>query len=207
MVCECGTIWANARPKALPDQRKPLNEERLHELALFYVGRFATTRAKLTAYLNRKLRERGWEGDAPPEVERLVERLAASGLDRRRALRTVEVALPDGARLRRGARAPVACARPESTRRMEWPRMSWRPRKPAAAALRFAPAAPHRALSRMSLPTGPAGERALAAMVRAGHGFELARAIVDAEPGSELGSWTNCKRKVVKSVSRHTDFC
>ena len=60
--------------------RKPLNGERLHELALFYVGRFATTRAKLAAYLNRKLRERGWEGDAPPEIERLVERLTASGL-------------------------------------------------------------------------------------------------------------------------------
>ena len=60
--------------------RKPLNAERLHELALFYVGKFATTLAKLTAYLNRKLRERGWEGDSPPEIERLVERLASSGL-------------------------------------------------------------------------------------------------------------------------------
>ena len=46
--------------------RKPLNEERLHELALFYVGRFATTRAKLIAYLSRKLRERGWEGERQP---------------------------------------------------------------------------------------------------------------------------------------------
>ena len=60
--------------------RKPLNEEKLHELALFYVGRFATTRAKLSNYLNRKVRERGWEGDRPEEIERLVERLASSGL-------------------------------------------------------------------------------------------------------------------------------
>jgi len=52
----------------------------MHELALFYVGKFATTRAKLATYLNRKLRERGWDGDAAPDVERLVERLAASGL-------------------------------------------------------------------------------------------------------------------------------
>ena len=52
----------------------------MHELALFYVGKFATTRAKLTAYLNRKLRERGWEGGDAPDVERLVERLTASGL-------------------------------------------------------------------------------------------------------------------------------
>ena len=41
-------------------------------------------------------------------------------------------------------------------------------------------------LTRKSLPTGLAGKRRLAAMVRAGHGFELARAVVDAEPGSEL---------------------
>ncbi len=29
-------------------------------------------------------------------------------------------------------------------------------------------------------------QKALAAMVRAGHGFELARAVVEAEPGTEL---------------------
>ena len=55
-------------------------KQRLHELALFYVGKFATTRAKLIAYLNRKLRERGWESDTPADIERLVERLAGSGL-------------------------------------------------------------------------------------------------------------------------------
>ena len=29
-------------------------------MALAYVGRYATTRAKLASYLGRKLRERGW---------------------------------------------------------------------------------------------------------------------------------------------------
>jgi regulatory protein len=60
--------------------RKPLNEEKLHELALFYLGKFATTRAKLANYLNRKVRERGWEGNRSPDIERLVERLASSDL-------------------------------------------------------------------------------------------------------------------------------
>src|SRR5918996_5453 len=68
----------HARKPARP--RKPLNREQLHELALYYVGKFATTRAKLTAYLNRKLRERGWAEDSPPDVKHLVDRLAASGL-------------------------------------------------------------------------------------------------------------------------------
>ena len=36
--------------------RPPLNSEKLNELALAYVGRFATTRAKLRSYLKRKVR-------------------------------------------------------------------------------------------------------------------------------------------------------
>ena len=47
---------------------KPLDEDALRDLALRHVARFATSRGKLLAYLNRKLRERGWAGDlaAPP---------------------------------------------------------------------------------------------------------------------------------------------
>src|SRR5215211_4951218 len=60
--------------------RPPLDTERLNELALFYVGRFATTRSKLAAYLGRKLRERGWDDPGEPGIERLVERFAEMGL-------------------------------------------------------------------------------------------------------------------------------
>ncbi len=43
-----------------PDRKpSPLTATRLQDLALSYVARFATTRAKLEAYLVRKLRERG----------------------------------------------------------------------------------------------------------------------------------------------------
>ena len=41
----------------------PLDEDALRELALRHVARFATSRGKLLAYLNRKLRERGWAGE------------------------------------------------------------------------------------------------------------------------------------------------
>ena len=164
--------------------RKPLNEERLHELALFYVGRFATTRAKLTAYLDRKLRERGWESDTPADIERLVERLAGSGLvddalyalsksrsltDRgygagrvRQSLRAAGVGEEDGEAARElAADDAAASALKFARRRRIGP---------------FADVAPDRA----------GREKALAAMVRAGHGFEIARAVVDAQPGSEL---------------------
>lgn len=57
---------------------RPLDAEALERLALHYVGRYATTRAKLRSYLARKVRERGWNGDAP-DLDRLVERLAGLG--------------------------------------------------------------------------------------------------------------------------------
>ena len=44
-----------------------------------YVGRFATTRTKLRAYLARKIRERGWEGQQEPDLIALAERLASRG--------------------------------------------------------------------------------------------------------------------------------
>jgi regulatory protein len=59
--------------------RPPLDEEGLERLALHYAGRYATTRAKLRAYLRRKVTERGWEGSSPAPVERLAERLAGLG--------------------------------------------------------------------------------------------------------------------------------
>jgi len=59
--------------------RPPLDAEGLERLGLFYAGRYATTRAKLATYLRRKLRERGWEGQGEPPVERLVARFAELG--------------------------------------------------------------------------------------------------------------------------------
>jgi regulatory protein len=59
--------------------RPPLDAEKLERLALHYVGRYATTRAKLVAYLNRKVAERGWGNDGFPGIEQVVERFARAG--------------------------------------------------------------------------------------------------------------------------------
>jgi len=48
-------------------------------LALHYVARFATSGAKLADYCRRKLRERGWEGVATPDIPALVTRFVAAG--------------------------------------------------------------------------------------------------------------------------------
>jgi len=51
----------------------------LRAVALAYVGRYATSRARLTAYLARKLRERGWDGDGAPPLDEIVTEFADLG--------------------------------------------------------------------------------------------------------------------------------
>lgn len=156
----------------------------MHELALFYVGRFATSRAKLAAYLGRKLRERGWEGDEPPDVERLVERLAASGLVddafyAQSKARSLTERGYGAARVRQSLRAAGIDEEDGAAAR------ELADEEAAAAALRFAR---RRRIGPYAdaVPDRTGREKAIAAMIRAGHGFELARAVVDSEPGGEI---------------------
>ena len=62
-----------------PPAPVPLDLARLEELALRYVGRYATTRVKLIGYLARKLRERGWAGAREPDLEALAGRFSELG--------------------------------------------------------------------------------------------------------------------------------
>jgi regulatory protein len=50
----------------------------LQRLAIHYVGRYATSRAKLKSYLARKVKERGYEGPGP-DLDDLAERLSRLG--------------------------------------------------------------------------------------------------------------------------------
>lgn len=164
-------------------ERRPLREESLNELALAYVGRFATTRSKLAAYLRRKLRERGWDGAGEPPVEALVGRFAGSGLvdDAAYALSKSRSLAERGygpGRLRTSLRvAGVEDSDSEQAR-------AHADEEAVEAAIRFAR---RRRIGPFgeARPDPRAREKALAAMIRAGHGFELARALVDCPPGEE----------------------
>lgn len=70
----------------------------LERAALDYAARYATTRARLGAYLHRKLRERGWSGDGDAPVAALVERFADHGYVDDRAFATARA----GALIKRG---------------------------------------------------------------------------------------------------------
>lgn len=162
----------------------PLDPARLNEMALRYVSRFATTRAKLAEYLRRKLRERGWiEEGVTPDLAPLVEKLAdlgyvddaafarakggslrARGLGRGRltqALRIAGVSEDDGAEATAAANDGAAAAALHFARRR-----------------RIGPYAAQR-------PDRAGREKWIAAMLRGGHPLALAKRLVDAAPGEE----------------------
>ena len=161
---------------------RPLDQPRLGELAVSYVGRFATTRAKLATYLTRKVRERGWDGEEGPDVAGLAERLARLGyiddaayaLAKGRSLgargyggRRVSLALREAGIGEEDGRA----ARQSAAERATEVALRFAQRK------RIGPFAAER-------PDPKGRDRALAAMARAGHAFDLARRIVDMAPGT-----------------------
>lgn len=163
----------------------PLDEGRLNELALRYVGRFATTRAKLRSYLARKLRERGWEGEREPDVAAIAERFAEQGYvnDASYALSKSQALTGRGFGKRRVADALKAAGIEEEDAAAAQEHAD---EEAVSAALRFARrrrVGPYAD----SAPRDPRDkERALAAMIRAGHRFELAKAILALSPGSEV---------------------
>jgi len=154
----------------------------LERLALRYVERFATTRARLTDYLTRKVRERGWDGEPadPAEIaqkmadlgyiddlawgEAKAAAMARRGLGARRvagALRQAGVMGEDADALEpaigeRSAAAAIAFAK----RRRIGP---------------FAETVPDRALR----------EKQVAALLRAGHSPDIARRILAMAPGDD----------------------
>ncbi|MEQ9663355.1 MAG: RecX family transcriptional regulator [Parasphingopyxis sp.] len=161
--------------------RPPLDEESLRELGLTYVGRYATTRAKLSRYLHRKVYERGWDGEGEPPVEALAERFSELGYvddaafaeSRARSLgnrgygpRRVKEALRGaGIEEEDGSEAIIAA---ESK--------AWGAAEIFARKRRIGPYA------RETLDLDRK-RKAMAAMLRAGHEIAIVRRFVDAEPG------------------------
>ena len=174
----------NGRPKRGGERRvpPPLDEAGLRDLALHYAARFATTRWKLLRYLARKLKERGWAGDQPAPLEALADRLAelgyvndaafaamksramaARGLGHRRVTEQLHAAGVGGADRGEAPDEQVALATA----------MAFARRK------RLGPFARERS-------DDPAArQKALAAMLRAGHAMAVARAILAARSAAE----------------------
>ncbi|MGL4543280.1 MAG: regulatory protein RecX [Polymorphobacter sp.] len=161
----------------------PLDAASLRALGLRYVARYATSAAKLRQYLMRKLKERGWDDAAPPDVAAVVGRmvelgyiddrvfgeakvrgLAARGYGARRVAQAL-----GAAGLERGLVAELAAV-PDAD----------------AAALTYAR---RRRFGRWD--TAPADplrtQRQFAAMLRAGHAPAAIRRALGADPGDTAG--------------------
>lgn len=162
----------------------PLDQARLEELALRYVWRFATTRAKLRSYLSRKVRERGWDGPGEPELERIAERFADLGYVDDSAFahaRAGSLSARGYGSRRIGQALSAAGVSGEDSREA----LEGAEAQALEAALRFAK-------RRRIGPFGDgkrepaAREKALAAMIRAGHRFDIAKEVVDSPPGAQF---------------------
>ena len=181
-------LWHKNGVMAPPTARKarpPLDAKRLEDLALRYVERFATTRAKLRLYLARKLRERGWDGDPEPDLEAIAERFASHGYidDAAYALAKSQSLSGRGFGKRRVIEklraAGVDEADSEGAREHA-------DENAVSAALRFAERRRLGPFARTPSRDPKEREKALAAMIRAGHPFALAREIVGLPPGSDV---------------------
>ncbi len=164
--------------------RKPLDAARLDELALAYVARFATSRAKLARYLARKLGESDWTDPADPATacEAVVAKMERLGFvdDRHYAAMRGAAMTRRGLGVRR-VKAQLwvdgidAADSGEAVEAAEGAALS--------AALGFARRrrfGPYAAAAA----TDPAQrERQVAAFARAGHSLALARRILAAAPG------------------------
>ncbi len=158
-----------------------LDESALEQAALSYAGRYATTRAKLAAYLRRKLRERGWDGAGEPPVEQLVERMAGLGYvdDRAFAAARAQSLGRRGygeRRVREALRAAGIGDEDGQAAREQARRGAWE------SALRFAQ---RRRIGPFAADDGDRAsrEKALGALLRAGHPPDLARRLAFARPG------------------------
>jgi regulatory protein len=167
----------------------PLDGPALEALALTYVARFATSTGKLADYLKRKLRERGWAEDTPADIAAVVGRLAergyvndagyaqaqGEGLRRRGyGARRIETALdhagiaPDLRAAARGSEterrhAALAFAR----RKRLWPYAAERCLDPATR------------------------QKHMAAFLRAGHGLDHTRRVMDALSLEDAEEWAD----------------
>lgn len=171
-----------ARTRPLP----PLNGSDLERLALRYVERYATTRAKLAAYLARKIRERGWAGERPADPAAIARRMAELGYVDDRAYAEIKA----GAMGRRGLGARRVRQALRFAGVGEEDAESLAPAieaESAASALAFARRRRFGPWAREAADR-PAQEKQVAAMVRAGHAPGLARRIVRMAPGEDAAA-------------------
>jgi len=162
----------------------PLDSAALDRLALRYVERFATTRARLVSYLVRKIRERGWEGDAADPAA-LAEKLAGLGYidDRAFGEARASAMARRGLGKRRVAAVFHQVGIGNDDAEALAPAIEARTLDAALAFARKRGIGPFASVAA----DRPQREKHIAAMIRGGHDFTLSRRIASMAPGEDVG--------------------
>ena len=172
------------QPRPVKKPAPPLNAESLRQLALHYVGKYATTQSKLASYLSRKIRERGWDDERSADISGLTEQFTSLGYinDAQFAEARSRSFVRRGFGVRRlnedlrasgigDADAIHAKAHMEDSIFTAAENFARRKRLGPFAQEEAPPEKRHKQLN---------------AFLRAGHSFELAKRFVYAEPGDEI---------------------
>lgn len=159
-----------------PRTPRPLDAAALQALALAYVGRYATTRAKLTHYLERKIATRGWDEEGEPPIAAIVARFVERGY-----IDDAAFAIARGAALGRrgyGARRVVEALRAAGVESHDTAPAEQIAREEAVeAALRYAKRRHIGPFAREQDRSPEARRRAFGSLLRAGHESAIARQI------------------------------
>ncbi|HWU04592.1 MAG TPA: RecX family transcriptional regulator [Novosphingobium sp.] len=181
---------------------RPISPARLDEMALAYVARFATSAGKLEAYLARKLRERGFDGDGEPAqaIAAILARFVAAGYvdDAGYARMRAGSLLRRGMGARRIAQDLNMAGIGEDVRAQAMPGEA----AARAAALQLARKRGFGPFARLrgdgasdAAPDASADfarrEKQVAAMLRAGHRLDMARAIIESPDAEAAQSWAD----------------
>jgi regulatory protein len=175
---------------------RPLTSARLEEMALAYVARFATSAGKLEAFLSRKLREHGWEGDehageGRAAITALVGRFVELGyVDDAGFAR-----MRSGSLLRRGYGArriaqDLGAAGIDEHIREDCAPDEGAARRAALALARKKGLGPYTRGVEPGESLDPAlREKQMASLLRAGHGMGVARALIALRSVAEAEEW------------------
>jgi regulatory protein len=162
------------RPPARDRPKKPLTADSLRWFALRYVERYATTEGKLVQYLRGKVRERGWAGEGTAPVEAEARRMVEAGYVDDRAF--------GEARARSMTRRGLGARRVTQT--LAAAGIEAGVRDEIADGIDAVEAAVAFARKKRLGPYGPPAEtpqarqKQVAAMLRAGHGFDVVKAVL-----------------------------
>jgi regulatory protein len=178
--------------------KPPLTEAALRDLALHYAARFATTGARVEAYLARKITERGLAEDAdgrtvPVDIPALVARLVALGYvddDAYARMRARDLGARGYGR-RRVEEALRHAGVEDSVRQAHAPGEAANRKAAALMAQkkRLGPWSSARGEAGDPLSQRKAHEKAVAAMLRAGHQYDHVRLILAAPRAEDVAQW------------------